>query len=853
MSKKHFLRQIFWGILVCLLFWKQSIAAQERVIVGVIIHGQEVDVLEVLQVEQEFLLPLADFARITDAKLDVEQDVVRFISPIGTVELSLQELFARDNILYIDQELIQHKLFTSIEFNHEEFAIILDIPWRLHSWRQSRSAHTPEPDIRPPNFSLSTIQEEITYTHYDQSISDEEQDAYTNLFTLGGDFYGGAWRISLEHDFRETTSLREYEYFWSTDNVIVQAGMQQIYLHPLLTGFTWTGVQLGWTNQSFEDVVIAQNAGEVLSRGSSSLKTFRGRARPGYGVQLRIDGEVVAQQIVGFNGEYEFSGIRLAPHQINQVEIYLYDYHNFRVPVDIQTIQLTASELLLPEGQTIFQGGVGGFGNLADAAIAPEQQSSSNWTGFVQWRKGVSPKLTLETAIQKTDETWQAQGGIVTQLTDAFILDAGVAASREKLAYSASLEGVFPRYRLLFNSFQYPKGYFSTSNDISTWTHYAEISYDTHNNLELGLIANTHRSTTHHAKYVRPFAIWQPFFGLSLSLKPMTTGKYRFQSDYALSADTRLSASVHDDLYSANIFRNLSQHTSLSLGVTGDLDEGETRYSAIFNYTGDIKTGTRFRAGVFVERDQIGYLLAADKYILPGIRAEIQYQSHPWDFGEEEHNQQMLLFQISSAFTYTQNRLIPTSGYETFKNRGAIAGKIVRRDAQKSSNDHLSNIAIIINHGERTTKTDMAGNFYVGNLKKGIYTVQLDVENLPIELVPERTEFTVEVGRNTTTKVDFVVRPEYGIAGRITDHTGNALQGTRIELLDAGGNVIKTALTDQFGLYRIDGLPVGTYHLHIAAESLPDPLMASPERKIEIVDDFLFGQDLQLAASEVIK
>jgi hypothetical protein len=54
-----------------------------------------------------------------------------------------------------------------------------------------------------------------------------------------------------------------------------------------------------------------------------------------------------------------------------------------------------------------------------------------------------------------------------------------------------------------------------------------------------------------------------------------------------------------------------------------------------------------------------------------------------------------------------------------------------------------------------------------------------------------------------------VTQPEYGIAGRLTDSAGNMLQGVGVELLDAQGTMVKNAMTDQFGLYRIDRLPSG--------------------------------------------
>ena len=55
-----------------------------------------------------------------------------------------------------------------------------------------------------------------------------------------------------------------------------------------------------------------------------------------------------------------------------------------------------------------------------------------------------------------------------------------------------------------------------------------------------------------------------------------------------------------------------------------------------------------------------------------------------------------------------------------------------------------------------------------------------------------------------------------------------------------------SAVTDRFGLYRMDGLSPGRYTL---AVQVRDPHAAgAPEGVVVLTDDFLFGQDLVLPA-----
>lgn len=147
----------------------------------------------------------------------------------------------------------------------------------------------------------------------------------------------------------------------------------------------------------------------------------------------------------------------------------------------------------------------------------------------------------------------------------------------------------------------------------------------------------------------------------------------------------------------------------------------------------------------------------------------------------------------------------------------------------------------------RSVRTETGGTFFLGHLAPGLYRVTLDVENLPIELVPERVSFVVEVAAAAVTRVDFTVRPEFGLAGRIRTAAGADAPGVEVEVLDGEGRRLRSVRADRFGLFRVDGLPIGFYTLRIASASLPGlPEEDLPVRSVEIRDDFLFDQDLTL-------
>jgi hypothetical protein len=177
--------------------------------------------------------------------------------------------------------------------------------------------------------------------------------------------------------------------------------------------------------------------------------------------------------------------------------------------------------------------------------------------------------------------------------------------------------------------------------------------------------------------------------------------------------------------------------------------------------------------------------------------------------------------------------------------RGGVAG-LIRIKAPRGFERPVMAGQTILVDGRAATRTENDGSFFVGGLRPGVYRIELESAMLPIELTPLRRVVVAEVAPAAVTRVDFLVRPEFGIAGRVTDSRGTPVPGIRVELIGADGERAAVATTDAFGLFRVDGLPIGRYELRPVEEDLGGAVSPTPRREIEIRDDFLFGQDLQL-------
>jgi len=165
----------------------------------------------------------------------------------------------------------------------------------------------------------------------------------------------------------------------------------------------------------------------------------------------------------------------------------------------------------------------------------------------------------------------------------------------------------------------------------------------------------------------------------------------------------------------------------------------------------------------------------------------------------------------------------------------------LNNEAALSSSD-INNIPIFLN-GRRMQQRQIKGDFFLGRLQPGIYRVSVDQENLPIELVTEKKEITVEIKKGAVTGMKIPVFAEYGASGFVSGRNGEGLAEAMVSITGGNGAAAK-AMTNQFGYYRIDGLRSGTYTA--AVESVKGISTESTlKREFRIKNDYVFDIDLK--------
>jgi hypothetical protein len=811
-----------------------------KLLVGVLVQQREIGALEIRTDGERYLIPLESFAEVSGCSVGFdERGVARLKTPLGVVnfypEVDLEE---SEGTVYVRQQTIERKLATAVSFDRSRYALSFDLPWRPVDGSSTRTfeAEPLDPDATAPGASLSTLRTDLRYTELD------EDGHFGSSTTIGGKLGPGYWRLRYDDDLGDHRSLRDYAWLYKQGRQLLLAGNQRVRVHPLLRSIEFTGAQMAWTNQSLDLFSQGPAPRELLSRRMQPTRTFEGYGPMAGMAELRINGTVVDRQAIGLDGRYRFLDVAIPARPDSRIEILLYDRHNRNVPVEIHEETPTASAFLLSEGALIHMGGAGGEGNFIQDQW--DSREVSGIAGFYQTRYGLSDRATLEAAVQGTEDVTQFLGGLVTRLGPTFVMSLGLGASSEALGYSIDLEGLRPPWRLVVRSLASQEG-FDPLYQENQHDHFVEVGRKINPKLDFSLIGHSRKDANADEDYLLPAAGWRPSAALWMRGRPDYNGDYRFDLGYRIRPRTRLNVNT----ISSRVFAQISHELGARYRLSGDSEFGDSRpsrQSVVLSGFSSARWNTSWMVGALVTDGEPGYLLGGRLELLPGVHARAQLESDALINEPGSPQQSRLLLNITADLGYSRGRFVPAAASAVRADRGGVAG-VVRVEAPKGFPEYsLHNLPILLD-GRRIGRTGNGGAFFIGALKPGVYRLELDRENLPIELVPERVALNAEVAAAAVTRLDFVVRPEFGLAGRVRDSAGTAVSGMEVELVAADGTVLQSASTDHFGLFRIDSVPIGVYTLRLAPGSAPAPGVVAPTRIVEIRDDFLFGQDLELS------
>ncbi len=323
---------------------------------------------------------------------------------------------------------------------------------------------------------------------------------------------------------------------------------------------------------------------------------------------------------------------------------------------------------------------------------------------------------------------------------------------------------------------------------------------------------------------------------MTLQARPDANGHYRFDFSWQIKQLTRFSASHTVESQRAELSHRFSSQWYSISGVQRDRASGDTGADMLLSYQQANPFGWWVDAYASALGDARQYVLRVGREIMPGIRGRLEARRNALSSEQSDPRGTVYVGTINIDLGRAGRRFTRAGGGRS-RNTGSVGGEIAGLPAGFAG--ALGDIPVRVN-GQIREKTDPNGRFHIAGLAPGLYRIDLDAEGLPMEFSAAQQSYWVEVSAGAVTRVDFEISLLLGAAGRAYDVDGSHIQQGKVRVVDAYGRTLETPL-NQFGYYRVDGLPPGRYRLALVD---PDGALRS-ERTLTLDDDFLFGVDLQ--------
>lgn len=800
--------------------WGQAVGGRTTLMVGVKVAGREVGVVEALATEQGVCLLVEDFARLAAVQWQRESRVLA--TPLGQTTFAPEELLQVEGAEYLCPPTAHTRLGVEFLFDPQEVALTLDLPWGLALAAPVRAL---VPEIHPPAWGVGQVRADAWLVRQGETTS------YVGSLTLAGRAAAGQWRLLLDRPNQEDAQVREFFWQRQWSRAALALGRSFTQLSPLLSGYDFAGAQLAWSN---EDLPARQAfwGGSVPWQGA--LRTFRGPAPPGSLVQLKVDGVVVASQLVGLSGRYEFLDVPVAGRGALVVEVQIFDRHNLLVPQEVRREVVSGAFQLLPEGRWVQVAGLGWGGFFGRQLLGESHQREP--AGFYAGRRALGPRGTAEVLLQAVGDEWQVGVGLAGAPAPWWWVAGEAAASRGGRAFLVESQGVGSSLEFNLRWLSQSQGFAFGGPSLPRHDRSLELRRFFGSALELGLWARDVAQGGQRYRWLRPT------LGLSLKrwlflrvvpdqqgdlwgvLFATPTPRLRYSASVA-------STQVHDLTYDLGDRRWQLRATWERGGGVASRVTATAGWRAGGWWSPALRVGVSHSGGRTAPYAELSARLG-------GLWLRAEYQGIPGRLLPGQRLRPRLYLSLTADYSYASGLLAPSGHLPVQLHTGAVAGRLVLLGGKGRQNLAGARVVVV---GVGGAVTDASGRFFVGSVPPGVYEVVLDAEKLPLELSVHRGRAVVEVEAGLATRVDFLLEERFGLAGQVVDASGQGLAVVTVVLVDERGQAVASGLTDAFGYYRFDQIPAGRYLVQLRGAQ--GQVLAQRE---VVLSEFLFGQDLQL-------
>lgn len=810
------------------------------VLATMVLHGEDTGAalfLAIDRIDQTPYVGLPDFAAAARLLLEPTELGWRLVTPIGTATIGRDEVRYLEEDVYVAVPSLAEKLASDIAFDGREFSLVMVPPWPPQTAASGQDVIQPSAsertvlDAKAPSASVSQLRSELVY----QVVGDSEA---TSLVTdVGGRLADGFWRVRHRNSFNGNAVLEDYTWLNAGENYRLLLGNQNLSVTRLLPSFDFTGGQWAWSNrpQAVFDEYLPNNA--LIGVSAGSIRTFQGDGPAGGTAELRIEEAIVARTIIGLDGRYEFRDVDIPSAGSLQIEVWVFERGTSSAPAKVDDYSGYNSARLLPKGTITHYAGLGVLGNVIE-----DDSEIQDDTAFFQSRYAPAERLTLQAAGMLVDGDTHVSLSALSNLGPLGFVGAEIASNdSSNQAWRIELMNEFDQWFWRGNFLHRDSG-FSGDAIGDRDDRFFETGYISRNRwLRLSVVTRDVERPEDELSnsYALPAMAWRVNNQFALSARPDIEGDYVSSARWKINRSNELVGYVQPDVESVQWTRQFGTRRQLISTVT-DRAFSDVEQSVIlrqyFNGLGSLG----WAVGASHSEGRLGGLAEVDYEFMPGVRARAGLFRAADQRGPRDTE---FSLNVIADLSFTQGGVTRGQYRRNFRNTGSVAGHLRLPDQHPMIG--LEDVVVLID-GQPRGNMEADGSYLVSQLPPGIYRVRLDAGTLPLEVHTSNRSFYAEVKAGSVTTVDFDVAILFGLAGQVTDQDGQPVMNASMALVDGEGVTQATAMTNQFGYYRMDQIPTGRYRLLVG----DDPAQPLATRIVELADDFLFGQDVVVASEE---
>ena len=806
-------------------------------IVGLIVGDKEQDAVDAFVEGGYFLLPMKATFTAVGTELR-ETETGRFLdTPIGTIDVPADAIREQEGEMYVVEAFLEGPLTTKVTFDEESYALIIEPPWKpgakILRGGSGNAEDVPElvPDVVPPVAGVTSVHGDI-FSNYSTQGSDPE---ISTQLEVNGHAAGGVWRARYAGDLNNY-ELAEYAWLRElNEKTWLLLGRQQVSVHPQVDSIDMTGAQIAWSNRPRDFEQIEEVSGVLLDRTGGAGRRFVGDGPPGGRVELVIDGLLIAETQIDVNGVYRIENPLLGDRR-NDIELRVFEPLSDN-QVDTITLTVTANRLLAPKGSINVVAGAGLEGNFLDI-----DGGMGGPTGFVRARYAPFDDITLEAAaVYDPDDGIEGSVGAAAQLGKFGSVYAGAGMQDDgTMSFDGLYYGSFGKLSINART-SYRQAPDQGTNDrddqgerADDFDHVVDVNYDYSARLRFGAIARHNVDAT----FVLPYVSWKPHRLLSLAARPNRAGEYRFEARAAPFKDIDLIV-FYEGAGFARIAYNFETEAtgSSSVSLDADYDPDKGGFGVALGLNGSRLFGLdarwRLRAARNEESNSASFGISHE--LKPGISVYADGGARLYD--DEREADYFGKVGVSFDLGIAGGSITAAPRRSTSPRYGRLAGKIVVPDGIDLTQEDIVGANVVVD-GQPVGRVNESGEYWLPRIPKGVHSVRLEADTLPIDLVVDTDTTNAKVAPGAVTVVNFGLAVEVGAAGRITGPDGKPVKDVPLQIVTQSGEVITRGKSNTFGLFRMDGLRPGTYTLRAVGR------WDGAQRPVVIGTEYAFGTDL---------